>query len=321
MLKNGMYRAEKNEGTMDRYRILINVKETEKSYIFELIEFDSRYGATQMDNFFSKSKRVVMQKSKGGHAMRVWSDHDFTFYPYQAGVPFYFEKVEETPDEKEVVKEPNPEARTYLMIYLKLSNKNGVHLPCPRCGGQMSDVKAENALSRHEECYICSNCGAREALLDMSGQKMNLSDWFAVRFLSGKSPIFEQPIVVGEKRITTMDITYTVDISDRNIDDILDNAFDGGISYWCKQVEVEGEMLGRYANEQISRGGTLKLFDSETDDVYELTKEKFLEGLYQYLSDQPYPYLENGNLDMTNVDSEFADTIVQYALFGEVRYA
>lgn len=30
------------------------------------------------------------------HAMRVWSDHDFTIYPFQAGVPFYFEKEDVT---------------------------------------------------------------------------------------------------------------------------------------------------------------------------------------------------------------------------------
>lgn len=37
--------------------------------------------------------RIVLPKDKPcRHAMRVWSDHDFTIYPFQAGVPFYFEK-------------------------------------------------------------------------------------------------------------------------------------------------------------------------------------------------------------------------------------
>ena len=27
--------------------------------------------------------------------MRIWNDHDFTLYPYQAGIPFHFEWVGE----------------------------------------------------------------------------------------------------------------------------------------------------------------------------------------------------------------------------------
>ncbi len=94
MLKVGSYKAKHDDRVIDRYKILMNVKETEKSYIFELVEFNSRYSATQIETLFEKSKRFVLNKKSGGHAMRVWSDHDFTFYPYQAGVPFHFEKVE-----------------------------------------------------------------------------------------------------------------------------------------------------------------------------------------------------------------------------------
>lgn len=93
MLKSGMYKAEHDEGMFDRFKIMMNVKETEKSYIFELVEFNSRYSATQIETLFEKTKRFVLHKKSGGHAMRVWSDHDFTFYPYQAGVPFHFERV------------------------------------------------------------------------------------------------------------------------------------------------------------------------------------------------------------------------------------
>lgn len=93
MLKNGMYKAEHDEGMFDRYKIMMKVKETEKSYIFELVEFDSRYSATQIETLFAKSRRFVLAKKRGGHGMQAWSDHDFTFYPYQVGVPFYFERV------------------------------------------------------------------------------------------------------------------------------------------------------------------------------------------------------------------------------------
>lgn len=93
MLKAGLYKAENNDGIFDQYKIVMDVKETEKSYTFNLIEFDTRYSATQMEDLFRAKKKVIIKKNRGGHAMRVWDDESFTFYPYQAGVPFYFELI------------------------------------------------------------------------------------------------------------------------------------------------------------------------------------------------------------------------------------
>lgn len=93
MLKTGLYKAEHNDGIFDQYKIAMDVKETEKSYTFSLVEFDTRYSATQMEDLFRDSKKVIIRKNRGGHAMRVWDDESFTFYPYQAGVPFYFKLI------------------------------------------------------------------------------------------------------------------------------------------------------------------------------------------------------------------------------------
>ena len=68
MLKSGKYIAEHDNGIFDRYRIVMSVKETEKSYIFELLEYVSRYSSAQMDMLFDKSKRVLISKFKGGNA-------------------------------------------------------------------------------------------------------------------------------------------------------------------------------------------------------------------------------------------------------------
>lgn len=95
MLKPGIYQAKNNESVWKSYKITIEVKETEKSYIFCLVEFKSRYSGTHIEMLFRNSKRVVIRKNKGGHAMRVWSDEDFTIYPYQAGIPYWFQRVQE----------------------------------------------------------------------------------------------------------------------------------------------------------------------------------------------------------------------------------
>lgn len=93
MLKQGMYKAENHERFLDSYVITMEVTETDKSFIFVLVDFDSRYGAQHIEALFRKSKRVVIRKNKGGHAMRIWGDEDFTLYPFQAGIPFYFKHI------------------------------------------------------------------------------------------------------------------------------------------------------------------------------------------------------------------------------------
>lgn len=67
-----------------------------------------------------------------------------------------------------------------------------------------------------------------------------------------------------------------INVTQEDIDDIVATALEGGINYWCRKAEVVGDYLGEYASEQISRGGTLKLYDSEEDEVYELTRDYHL---------------------------------------------
>lgn len=90
MLKQGLYIAENNDSIWDAYTIKMQVKETKKSYIFELVDLQSRYSAAHIEMLFQKSKRFVLKKDKGGHAMRIWGESDFTIYPYQTGIPYYF---------------------------------------------------------------------------------------------------------------------------------------------------------------------------------------------------------------------------------------
>ena len=95
MLKQGLYIAERTERIFDAYTIKMRVKETAETYVFELVEFNSRYDGAHIQMLFANKKKVVLKKNKGGHAVRAWGDCDFTFYPYQAGVPYYFKLTEQ----------------------------------------------------------------------------------------------------------------------------------------------------------------------------------------------------------------------------------
>ena len=120
-----------------------------------------------------------------------------------------------------------------------------------------------------------------------------------------------------------IEVIRNVNVTEEDIDDIMCSALEGGITYWCYKAKVVGDYLGEYASEQISRGGALKLYDSENGDIHDLTLEKLLNGIKlaingNYYAD--YEWCYGDKLDTCQVDAEVADCIVQLALFGEVVY-
>lgn len=94
MLIPGRYKAEQDGDIFHAYQYVIEVKETDKSYIFKMVESKNKYADGQLEDMFGGKSKVVLRKDgRCRHAMRIWSDHDFTIYPYQVGVPFYFRLV------------------------------------------------------------------------------------------------------------------------------------------------------------------------------------------------------------------------------------
>lgn len=114
---------------------------------------------------------------------------------------------------------------------------------------------------------------------------------------------------------------YTV--TPQDIDDIMVTALEDGINYWCRKAEVVGEYLGEYASDQISRGGSLILYDAESNDHWELNLEKLLCGIQKAIEDnwfRDYDWYVDGELDCCQIDAEVADTIVQLALFDDIVF-
>lgn len=120
----------------------------------------------------------------------------------------------------------------------------------------------------------------------------------------------------------------TVYLTQQDIDDIMVSAFEGGINYWCRRVVVQGDYLGKYASEQISRGGKLAIWLDEPfeDDktCYVLDRDKFLAGFKLWIESDGDSYdaidRSNGSVDCGQIDAVCADEIIQYALFGEVVF-
>ena len=106
ILQPGIYKA--SQDGWDWYDLTVELKETEKSIILKIIDYKFRFSPAQIDMLFKThfcsmnyqeqenipngKYKAVIKKQGGGHAINRLNDHSFTLYPYQAGIPFYFEK-------------------------------------------------------------------------------------------------------------------------------------------------------------------------------------------------------------------------------------
>lgn len=135
MLKQGIYKAVNINSIWDEYEITMQVKETEKSFVFQLIEFKSRYSGQHIEMLFKKSKRVTIRKDKGGHCVRVWSDHGFVFYPYQAGIPYDFNMVDSEGEHEKASTETDrltTESRMLGNTLICLHDSDNIHERCDK---------------------------------------------------------------------------------------------------------------------------------------------------------------------------------------------
>ena len=120
-----------------------------------------------------------------------------------------------------------------------------------------------------------------------------------------------------------LEIKTKLTVTAEDIDDIIATAFEGGINYWCNKAEVVGDYLGEFASDQISRGGSIRLYDAENDDVYELTLEKVLKGIQKACAERwgcDNEWYNGETIDTYYVDGMVADTIIQLALFDDVIF-
>lgn len=127
---------------------------------------------------------------------------------------------------------------------------------------------------------------------------------------------------MSTEKVFDIIVEQKVRLTQENVNDILESAFNGGITYWADDCEIVGERLGEFASEQISRGGKLRIHDGEEDEWLELDIINFLEGFSKWAGEgyDRYHAIENGKVDTGEIDGECADCIIQFALFGEIIY-
>ena len=108
-------------------------------------------------------------------------------------------------------------------------------------------------------------------------------------------------------------------ITDDQIKDLLSTAFEGGISYWCQEVNIlvnpSNSML---TADVLINGGVLEFVDAEDDtERWNMSLDQFLLGVKFEIENN-----DRNSVDelMDDYDADVADNIIQYALFGKLVF-
>lgn len=115
-------------------------------------------------------------------------------------------------------------------------------------------------------------------------------------------------------------VEIPVQVTASDIDEILFSALNaGGIAEWADCVVAVGGKLGERICEQISKGGTLSIHE-RTGEWKELTILNMIDGISMYLRESCHIRIEDGRILAEDLSIVDADAIVQFALFGEVKW-
>ena len=120
----------------------------------------------------------------------------------------------------------------------------------------------------------------------------------------------------------TIKIEKTYEVDNQHIEDLLVTALEGGINYWCGKVIIKEypeslEDKNMLASDILAHGAVLTLCDVESSDKWDLTLDKFIQGLKMHLEKSKYSSIEDL---MDSYDAYDADCIIQYAIFNEIIF-
>ena len=132
------------------------------------------------------------------------------------------------------------------------------------------------------------------------------------------------------KVIRELHPTLTVKVFEADVLDILCSALYGGIGYWAILDNITDDYEKAPPEESteetcarlLLRGKSIRFEDIEGEQSFELTLDKFINGIEKAVNDEGFNIVDgDGELNCCNIDACIAESIIQYAIFGEVIYA
>lgn len=115
---------------------------------------------------------------------------------------------------------------------------------------------------------------------------------------------------------------HIVELTPDMVDEILLIGFMFGIRHWCSKTEIlESCYLGMYDSEQVSRGGSVLLYDRNETGLHILNLENFLVGYCEvYAMSVINNWEEHKANGIWELSERICDYIIQYAVFRDVIY-
>jgi len=121
----------------------------------------------------------------------------------------------------------------------------------------------------------------------------------------------------------TITVNVPVELDDQFFEDIIVTMLEGGSNYWVDSIDIGGEKpkgmpYSMWAAQAINSGGAVRIYPKDYPDVYRLTKEKLIKGVQMWIN--THKYASQRLPDAGDIDAGDADSILQFALFGELVF-
>lgn len=116
-------------------------------------------------------------------------------------------------------------------------------------------------------------------------------------------------------------VQLTFSLNDWEINEIIRLALKGGINYWCRDAMLIGRCLDDDLFEFANRSWVLLLHDAKGGRTYRMSLTGLLEGFRKFITaGGNVDRNAAGRIDICDIDTTAADEIVQYAVFGNIKY-
>ena len=120
-------------------------------------------------------------------------------------------------------------------------------------------------------------------------------------------------------------INRRLEISDELIENVLAEAFMGGIVYWADNISCEdikdmkkvGGWKHKYLTKTKKKDAVMYIHETETGEKYPITKKSIIDALQKL--DAEYPEILDRILN-EQYDADDADIVVQMACFKEIVF-
>lgn len=108
-------------------------------------------------------------------------------------------------------------------------------------------------------------------------------------------------------------------ISEYDLENLVVTAFEGGINYWCGEVEIIKNPEKKECASKVvcTPKGILRLHDAESDEAWLLSLDDLLKGVVKTMQWGEYETVQDL---MDEHDAETADVLIQFSIFDEVVF-